>query len=323
MTVREFGFELELCATLEVDRPGIVARQLGGAVERPGSRVMDIVHVAPGPEFEARVALTPERIPTPVVEADLGVGTWQPVTDAIPGRPERARAAAERGAEIGVLEQARRDGRTVVRRVAPYPDWFGEVMGVENKPDLGSPGALAEQVRLDVALGVFDRVVVATASHVTGAHLNRLPAPVGVWEYDPAEGEVTVVRSARRLEVTAGGTEIRGEHPLRTDVALVDADAKARARRRIAERAYGKGWRPERYPRCSNCQVSDAGVPWCRYFERVIDPGVECGPECPGHDPGPAPDVDPAELRAARTAWDPDPSPLAREQAPLDRFGGE
>lgn len=323
MTVREYGFELELCATLEADRPGVVARQLGAAVDQPGSRVMDIVHVAPGPEFERRVRLTPETIPRRVVEADVGIGEWRPVTDAVPGPPERARAAADRGAELGVLERERRDGRTVVRRVAPYPDWFGELTGVENKPDLGSPGALAKQVRLDVALGVFDRVVVATASHVTGAHLNRLPSPVGVWEFDPAAGDLTVVRAPERLEVEAGGTEIRSEHPLRTEVALVDPDAKRRARRRIAERAYGKGWRPERYPHCTNCQVSAAGVPWCTYFGRVIDPGLDCGPECPGHDPGDSAAVDPAGLRASRTGWDPDPPSLAREQAPLDRFEGE
>lgn len=318
--MREYGFELRLCAALEGWRDGVLARQLGSAVESPGSRVMDVVHVAPGPAFEQRVVLTPATIPQPVVEADLGVGRWEPVTAALPGAPERARRAAERGAELGVLERRRRDGRTVVRRVTSYPDWFGTITGVENKPDLGSPGALAEQVRMDVALGLFDQVVVATASHVTGAHLNRLPDPVGVWEFDPTTGERTTVREPTQLAVGAPGTEIREERPLRTDVALVDAAGKARARRRIAERAYGKGWRPDRYPACRNCRVSDAGVPHCTYFDRVVDPAVECGSACPGHEPGAAPDVDGAALRADRTAWDPDPPGLAREQAELNRF---
>ena len=322
--MREYGFELRVCAILEARRRGVVARQLGAAVANPGSRVMDVVHVAPGPEYEQRVALTAETIPRAVVEADVGVARWRPVTAAIGGRPERARAAAERGADIGVLERERRDGDTVVRRVAPYPaDWFGAVTGIENKPDLGTPGALGRQLRTDVALGVFDRVILATASHVTGAHLNRIPDAVGVWEVDPAEEAVTVVQEATALDPAAAGVEIRAEHAGRTDVAIVDAAAKAAARRRIAERAYGKGWRPDRYPACANATADDAGVPWCRYFDRVVDPVVDCGGWCPGHEPATPPAVDVAAIRGDRADWDPDPPALARHQADLTTFGDE
>lgn len=318
--MREYGFELELCTHLEATRSGIVARQIGAAVDTPGSRVMDVVHVTPGPEFDARVRLTSATIPAPILDADVGVGRWEPVTDVIPGTPERGRRVADRAADIGVVERERHDGRAVIRRVAPYPDWVGSLTGIENKPDLGSPGELARQLRMDVALGVFDEVVVATASHVTGAHLNRIPDAVGVWEFDPADRSVTVVREASELAVDAPGVEIRGEHPLRTDITLFGATEKSRTRRRIAERAYGKGWRPNEYPGCRNCSVTAAGLPRCGFFDRVVDPGVDCGVDCPGYDSGPRPDVDVAALRAARTEWEPDPPSLAREQAALNRF---
>ncbi|MFB6103562.1 MAG: DUF5787 family protein [Halobacteriaceae archaeon] len=319
--MREYGFELRLCATLERRRRGVIARQLGGAVLDPGTRVVDVVHVAPGPAFEDRTGLTPEPIPRPVIDADLGVARWRPVTKAIPGEPERARAAAERGAELGVLERARRDGRSVVRRAAPYPkDWFGAVTAIENKPDLATPGDLGRQLRTDVALGLFDRVVLATASHVTGAHLNRIPEPVGVWEFDPEERSVAVIREPTALEPGAAGVEIRAEHPGRTDIATVDAAAKARARRQIAERAYGKGWRPDRYPACANAVATDAGVPECRYYDRVVDPATDCGRSCPAREAASPPSVDVAELRAARTDWEPEPEPVARRQADLTGF---
>lgn len=318
--MREYGFELQLCATLEHRRDGIIARQLGGAVEAPGARVMDVVHVATGPEFDDRVALTPATIPAPIVEADLGTARWQPVTEVLATSPERARRVAERAAELGVIERKRRDGRTVIRRAAPYPDWIGSISGIENKPDLGTPGELAKQVRMDIAVSVFDRVVVATASHVTGAHLNRLPTKVGVWEFDPADRSITVVREATPLDSTGPGTEIRDEHPLRTDITCIEPPAKARARRRIGERAYGKGWRPDQYPECDNCTVTRDGLPQCTYFDRIVEPNAECGSDCPGYEAGRPPGVDVAALRAKRTAWDPDPPPIAREQAPLTRF---
>ncbi|MFC6764247.1 DUF5787 family protein, partial [Natrinema soli] len=53
----EFAFELELCAHLESRREGIVARQLGGSVADPGGRILDVLCVEPGSEFDDRVAL--------------------------------------------------------------------------------------------------------------------------------------------------------------------------------------------------------------------------------------------------------------------------
>jgi hypothetical protein len=66
--------------------------------------------------------------------------------------------------------------------------------------------------------------------------------------------------------------------------------------------------------------ATDDGRPRCGWFDRVVDPGRECGPDCPGHDSGPRPAVDADDLRAARTPWRRDPPGVVRRQSGLDRF---
>ena len=329
--MREFGFELSLCARLEsrgvpaLERDeAIVARQLGAGVAAPGGRVVDSVLVEPGPSFDDRTAITSERIPAPVIEADLGPGRSRRVTDAFDVRPDRARSIAEHAAEIGVLELERRSGQLHARQVARYPDgWFGELVGIENKPDLGTPGALEEQLRIDVSLGVVDRVVLATESFVTGAHRNRIPDAVGIWRFDPQDGELTVVRDAEPLQVAEPGVEVLDRQPGRADIRVVDSEAKARARRRIAERAYGKGWRTYEMPACARAEAlerSSASVPWCAWKERLVDPASECGPDCPGFEAAAAPEVDAAAERENASPWVADPAGRKRRQSGLDRF---
>jgi hypothetical protein len=130
-----------------------------------------------------------------------------------------------------------------------------------------------------------------------------------------------VVREPASLPVGGPGVEIREERPLRTDVALLSAGEKARRRRRVAERAYGKGWRTWDLPACARLDPTADGRPHCAHFDRVVDPGSECGPDCPGYDPADPPDVDVAGLRADRTPWVRDPPGVARRQSGLDRFG--
>ncbi|ESP87269.1 DUF5787 family protein [Candidatus Halobonum tyrrellensis] len=320
----EFGFELALCAHLERATDWVVARQLGAAVVSPGSRVMDVVGVVPGPGFDARARLTDRTVPDAAIDADVGVGEARYWRDAFDRDDDWAREALERAVDCGFFERERRGGRTYVRQAARYPDdWVGKLVGIENKPDLGRPGDLRRQARVDAALGLFDEVWVATESHVTGAHLNRLPASVGVWRFDPETGDRTVVREATPLAVDEPGVEVRDEHPLRTDVAFVTPAAKARRRRRVAERAYGKGWRTYEFPACTRCVATDDGRPRCDYFGRVVDPATACGPDCPGHEAGdpPAVDADLDALRGARTPWVRDPAGAARRQSGLDRFG--
>lgn len=316
----EFRFELALCSALESpDR--VVARQLGAGVTRPGARIVDVCVVTPGAGFDARTALTPDRIPATAIEARVGPGEAVPVADAFDLPPERANAVVDAAVEAGYLERERRNGRPVVRATARYPDdWVGSLTAIENKPDLGTPGELTAQLRYDVALGLFETVVLATASYVTRAHLNRIPDPVGVWRFDPETGEREVVREPTLLEPDAPGVEIREERSVRTDVALVPPTAKARKRRRIAERAYGKGWRPDP-PACANATVTDDGRPYCTRFDRVVDPGRECGHGCPERDPGDPPALDRGRLRDERTAWVADPDGDGpRRQSGLSRF---
>lgn len=317
----EYRFELALCAHLERATNWIVARQLGASVVEPGRRVMDVVGVVPGPAFDDRAQITSETIPPAVVESDLGPGRARDPADAVDAHPDRRAELIDRGVERGVLAVERRDGRRLVRQTARYPDrWVGEVVGIENKPDLGTPGALESQLRLDSRLAVFDRCVVATASHVTGAHRNRIPEEIGIWRFDPETGERTVIREPRQLSVEEPGIEIREQRRDRTDVAIVGAEAKARQRTRIAERAYGKGWRPA-LPACGQCEPTDDGRPRCAYFDRVIQPARECGQACPGHEPADPPPADLDALRAERTPWRRDPAGGVRRQTGLDRFG--
>ncbi|MFB6137674.1 MAG: DUF5787 family protein, partial [Halobacteriaceae archaeon] len=224
---------------------------------------------------------------------------------------------------------------SVVRQVARYPaDWYGELVGVENKPDLGEPGDLADQLRTDVGLGLFDRVVLATGSYVTGAHRNRLPDAVGIWRVDFADDDpIEVVRPAAPLATDGPGVQLLERHPSHADVRFADADEIGRCRRRLAERAWGKGWRTH-FPACARvaAREADAGgdggadsagtaaLPHCAWAGRVVDPGRECGPSCPGHEPSRPPRVDVAAERERRQPWVADPEGRARRQATLDRF---
>ena len=322
--MREYGFELALCAFLETPER-VVSRQLGAHVH--GRRIADTIRLDPGPDFDVRAAITNETIPDRAIAADVGAGRARDVRDVFDDLvPERARSLVERCVEIGFFERDRRRGRTYVRQTARYPEaWFGRLVGIENKPDLDRPGDLYSQLRRDVALGLFDEVVLATRSYVTGAHLNRIPEAVGVWRFDPSTGERDIVREPTPLDSTTGSVEIVDEQPGRTEIETVSAAEKRRVRRRLAERAYGKGWRPATLPACANCTPSadgrEATLPYCAWHEHVVEPAVECGPDCPGYEAADPPEFDPDAERARRSAWIAEPEGSSRRQAGLDRFG--
>ncbi|WP_226039214.1 DUF5787 family protein [Natrinema sp. DC36] len=329
----EFAFELELCAHLESRREGIVARQLGGSVADPGGRILDVLCVEPGPEFEDRVAITSESIPDAAIESAIGTGHARYWKDAFDCHPERARSALERALEIGFFERdhaaSAASSRDHVRQVARYPDWYGRIVGIENKPDLGRPGDLEAQLRTDVSLALVDEAILATESYVTRAHLHRIPEEIGVWrvhrdESDPdAELEIEVIRDPASLPVAEPGIEPLESHPGRTEIEVVSPAAKARARRKIAERAYGKGWRTYDFPACSACrpdESSGAVLPYCEWKGRVVDAAAECGPSCSGYDAAGAPDIDLDAERDRRTAWEADPGGKRRQQSGIGEF---
>jgi hypothetical protein len=314
----EYAFELALCARLERTREWVLGRQLGAAVADPGARVVDVCAVVPGPEFDRRAAITSETIPPRAVESDVGPGRAVPPATAFNCSADHARSVADRAVEVGYFEADHRGSRRHVRATTRYPDWIGRLVGIENKPDLGRPGDLERQLRRDASLGLFDASILATESYVTGAHLNRIPADVGVWRF--TDDGLVVVREPTPLDPAAPGVEPVADRPLRTDVAVVSPEAKARKRRAIAERAYGKGWRPREYPGCASMCPTDDGRPHCTAFDRIVDPANDCGASCPRFDPAEPPAVDRDGLRDARTPWVGEPEGVARRQAGLDRF---
>lgn len=314
----EFAFELALCAHLEASENAVVSRQLGTQVH--GRRVMDVVCLEPGPEFEQRTAITAETIPPLAIESDVGRGTARYWKDAFDCHPDVAERVVERAVDVGFFERERRNGRTYVRQTARYPDWYGRLVGIENKPDLGRPGDLETQLLTDVELGLVDEVVLATESYVTGAHRNRIPEEVGIWRFDPESGERTVLREPEELPVTEPGVEILDRDSARTTVRVASAEDIERARRRVAERAYGKGWRTYDFPACGTVDPDGDGLPYCPWKGRAVHPAEECGPECGGYASGDAPDVDFDALRDERSPWVPNPDGRRRKQAGLDSF---
>jgi len=316
--VREFAFELSLCAHLEATREGIVSRQLGTGVH--GRRVMDVVCVEPGPAFAERAAITPETIPPAAIESAIGPGRARYWKDAFDCHPERAEEALQTAVEQGFFEEERRGGRTYVRQSVRYPDWYGRLLGIENKPDLDRPGALETQLLTDVKLGLLNAVILATASHVTGAHRNRIPDEVGIWRFDPDTGDRTVIREPTQLPAEEYGTEICDRASARAEIAVATPGEIARARRRVAERAYGKGWRTYDLPGCARIDPDERGLPCCPWKGRHVNPATECGPDCEGFESSPPPDVDLDVVRDARSRWDPDPPGRTHSQSGLDRF---
>jgi hypothetical protein len=321
--VREFAFEVALCAHLEADFEGIVSRQLGASCH--GNRVMDVVRIEPGPGFDARTRITPEKIPDRAIESRVGAGEARYWKECFDCHPERARAVTDRALEIGFFERERHGGREYIRQTARYPDdWFGRVVGIENKPDLGRPGNLKTQLRTDVSLALLDEVILATASHVTGAHLNRIPDEMGVWRFDPDTGTREVLREPTPLSPTEPGIEVGTRGAAKTEICPVTVSEKTRTRRCLAERAYGKGWRTYEFPACENIEDGEfagaRGLPYCAWKGRFVHPAVECGANCAGHESAEPPDVNLDNERDRRSPWVADPEGRQRQQAGLDSF---
>jgi len=316
----EFRFEVALCRWLEANTEWLVARQLGGAVASSGSRIVDICCLKPGPEFAARTEITSEEIPALAIESDAGIGEAVFWREAFDCSPDHARSVIEQAVDCGFFEVERRSGQQYVRQSTRYPDWIGGLIGIENKPELSRPGDLDRQLRIDVSLGLFDEVILATESYVSRAHLNRIPEAVGVWRFDPETGERTVVREPKPLPTAEPGVELQTSKPLQTDIEFVTAEQKAHKRRRIAERAYGKGWRSYEFTGCDRMESTEDGRPHCSWFDCVVNPAVDCGADCEGFESGEPPAVDVKGIRDRRSPWIANPEGVQRTQSGLDRF---
>lgn len=325
--MREYGFELRLCAYLEHRENAIVARQIGGGVRERARRIFDIVLVEPGDEFDRRAAITDQTIPPAAIESEVGPGRavrWPHETDYSPAHAQRI---LERAEDVGFFERMHREGSVAVRQTTRYPDWIDSLTAIENKPDLSRPGHLLEQLRFDVSIGLVDRVILATESYVTGAHLNRIPQEVGVWRVHTENHatEIEEVRPPMPLGVETWGIEIGETTSGASEITAISPEEKRRARVRVAERAYGSGWRPS-FPACAevdsaNIEASRA-LPYCEWKGRIIDP-AKCGPTCQGFDSADPPPVDRAQERDRSTPWVQDPDGVQRHQAGLDAFDGD
>jgi len=159
---------------------------------------------------------------------------------------------------------------------------------------------------------------------VTGAHLNRLPDEIGVWRFDPETETREVVREPTSLAPREPGIEPLDRGATKTNVRVVSVAEKARIRRRLAERAYGKGWRTYGFPSCEEIEphayAGTNGLPYCRWKGRFVHPAAECGISCPGHDPGEPPDADLDRERDRRSPWVRDPEGRRRQQTGLGDF---
>jgi len=269
----EFRFELALCAALESpDR--VVARQLGAGIENPGGRIVDVCVLTPGPGFDRRAAITPDRIPDPAIEAAVGPGEAVPLKKAFDLPPDRAEAVAERAAEVGYLERERRDGRPIVRATARYPDdWVGSLTAIENKPDLGTPGDLGSSTAIRRRARTVRR----------GRARDRLLRHPCASQSDPRGGRRLAVRSRHgRARGRSGVDALRTRRARRRDSGGTRAPDGCGARRPRREGAKAPPDRRARLregmapgsPGCAHASTTADGRPHCNRFDRIVDPGA-------------------------------------------------
>lgn len=317
----EFAFELALCSHLETATEWVISRQLGAAVVHPGRRIIDICGVIPGSSFDTRSMITDERIPERAIAGPAGVGTSVRRSDAIDGSPQTTEAAIEQALAADFFTIEHQNGQEHIRQTTRYPTgWFDQIIGIENKPDLKRPGELTRQLQVDISLGLFDAVILATKTHVTRAHLNRIPDAVGVWQFDPDTADRTIIKQSTELATGTPGIELGSDQSDHTEIHPVSSEEKARARRRVAERAYGKGWRNYPLPSCAHAETQPDGRPYCAEFNCVINPAQSCDTECPAYTHAEPPRCNSDELRDERSPWHSDPPGVRHRQSGLDRF---
>lgn len=283
----EFGFELVTCRWAErawppdrdADTVPVVARQLGTQRRR-----WDTIVVEADPDGLAERAAFGDR----ALDSDLlhvvtnAPAEWAWYRDALPhpGYPWRyVRAAIHRADDRGVVESRRSGNRIEIRRIAPYPDWVGRIVAIENKPDLDASAAraLADQLEHDVETALADEVwvaTVATEETVEPPLLEDLPVEAGVLAL-AFDGEPTATVAW---------------HPATLD--RTSDDETTDKRLEIAERAYGSGWRSyveTMRPDCRWFELRDragAFVPWCVAKGRH-QTGSECSGSCSEFQPEP------------------------------------
>lgn len=315
--MKEFGFELRVCAWAERNWPpgdthggdtpvALIARQLGTKHRRWDTVVIETTRDG----LCGREPFGDARLDSDLLHvATNAPASWAYYRDALPdpGYPWRyVREAIHRAADREFIETRRSGNRIEIRRRYRYPDWIDRIIAIENKPDLDRSAArqLAAQLEHDTALGLADEVWLATAksaAEIEAALLEEMPVEAGIlvvseasetsetWRADP-------IWHPRQLAAEEPGTRIL-ERPGADDVAsaacfeYADPDWKQRKRLEIAERAYERGWRSyagTMRPDCRHFELRDpAGpFPWCAAKGRP-QTAAECSGRCGSFEPEP------------------------------------
>lgn len=299
----EFTFELLVCRWAELAWPPdgsdaaedsvvIVSRQLGTQRRRWDTIVLEC-----DPEgLAARQAFGDRTIDgelLPIVRH--APAEWAYYRDALPdpGYDWRyVREAIHRAAARGLIEKRKNGRRIEIRRKRPYPDWVRRIVAVENKPDLdaSAAAALTDQLTHDVEAALADEVWLATTrtgDRVEPALLAEFPVEVGVLTFDfDADDGAAVSPEDATVDWLPSSLEAG------TASEVFDATEKAQRRRRLAERAYGKGWRAftdTMRPDCRHFELRRAErglVPYCAAKGRC-QTEAECGSRCGSFEPEP------------------------------------
>jgi hypothetical protein len=307
-SVKEFGFELRVCAWAERNWPPgrtgdfvpLVARQLGTRRRRWDTVVIETTEDA----LQRRAPFGDERLDSNLLHvARSAPASWAYYREALPdpGYPWRyVREAVHRAADRGFVETRKRGNRIELRRRYRYPEWVDRVVAIENKPDLDASAAraLSGQLEHDVALGLADEAWLATEADgdIERALLEAIPVEVGILAMSegPDGRRAETAWNPRTLAVEAPGTRILerpddGASAARFEYA--DPDWKRRKRLEVAERAYERGWRAyaeTMRPDCRQFRVRDpAGpFPWCA-AKGCGQTAAECSADCPSFEPEP------------------------------------
>jgi len=313
--VKEFGFELRVCAWAERqwppdgdadagDRVALVARQLGTRRRRWDTLVVETTREA----LDRRAPLGDERLDSDLLHvARNAPSSWTYYRDGLPqpGYPWRyVREAVHRAADRGFVETRKRGNRVQLRRRYRYPDWVDRVVAIENKPNLDAAAAraLSGQLEHDVALGLADEVWLATGAtgaEVEPALLEAIPVEVGILAVSERPGgwRAETVWNPRTLAVAAPGTRIT-ERPAggAADASAArfeyaDTDWKRDKRLEIAERAYERGWRSYAETMRTDCRhfrLRDPTGPFPRCAAKGREQtAAECTGGCQSFEPEP------------------------------------
>jgi hypothetical protein len=308
--VKEFGFELRVCAWAERtwppgaadDRCVLVARQLGTRRRRWDTVVVETTREA----LDRRAPFGEQRLDSDLLHvARNAPASWDYYREALPdpGYPWRyVREAVHRAADRGFVETRKRGNRIELRRRFRYPDWVDRLVAVENKPDLDASAAraLAEQLEHDVALGLADEVWLATratGAEIEPALLEAMPVEAGILAVSegPDGWTAETVWNPRTLDTGAPGTRIlerpAGGGASAARLEYADPAWKRRKRLEIAERAYERGWRSYAETMRTDCRhfrVGDPAGPFprCAAKERE-QTAAECSAGCDAFEPEP------------------------------------